>query len=179
MADTEIKRIKDPDDPERCQHVIPSKGQCVNISTDASEYCIVHGKTAGADPARTYRLTKFKNRLNHFASDPKAKSLNEEIGILRMTLEEILNRCEDTHALTLQAGVVSEMTVKIEKLVTSCDKLDQRRGQLLDKSVLLRFAVSVVDIISDVYGDDDRNVDVANRIMQTLGDTAPEEPTDG
>jgi len=165
----EVTKITDDADPNRCQTVMATKGQCRNVATFNGQ-CPAHGGVDRTDHTRTYALTKYRARLDHFADDPHIKKLNEEIGILRMMLEMTLNKITDDFGLVTQASTISDLVTKIQACVTAADKLDQRHGQLLDKSVLLKFAAAVVDIISDELGDDPRVENVADRIMETLGD---------
>lgn len=163
----EVKRATGPAD--RCQFVTRT-GQCNCAREGLADFCASHGGAITVKPKRIYALTHYKARLERFADDPNRKTLHEELGILRMMLESILNRCSDDHELIMQSGPISELVGKVERLVISADKLDQRAGQLLDKSVLLKFASSVVDIIANHFGDDPRVNQVADDILKALGD---------
>ena len=57
-----------------------------------------------------------------------------------MILEEVLNKCKDSKDLILKSSVISDLVVKVEKLVSSCHKMEGSMGQLLDKSAILQFA---------------------------------------
>lgn len=139
--------------PLQCQATIKS-GQCYNKQSQESQYCEMHGgnKAAQANEKkriRLYKLNKFQTRVDEFAVNPKVKSLREEIGILRMTLEMLVNRCQDESDLIMFMPKISETIMKIEKLVTSAHKLESQMGQLLDKMAALQLSDSIVKIISN------------------------------
>lgn len=139
--------------PLQCQATIKS-GQCYNKRLSESEYCEMHGgnKAAQANEKkriRLYKLNKFQTRVDEFAVNPKVKSLREEIGILRMTLEMLINRCNDESDLIMFMPKISDTIMKIEKLVASAHKLESQMGQLLDKMAAVQLSDSIVKIISE------------------------------
>ena len=176
MAD--IVKAPRPDDPNRCQ-AVHARGQCENLATrtesgDYGKFCLAHGggshvKKAAAESLRNYQLDRFKARLDRHASTPALKSLRDEVGILRMIMEERLNRCTDTNDLILQSGPISDLVTKIEKVVSSCHKLEGSMGELLDKSAILQFASEIIDIVGTTVTDVDQIEEVGNKIMAAVG----------
>ena len=106
-------------------------------------------EAAAEESKRNYRLTKWKARVGQFADNDQIKSLREEIGIMRLLLEETLNKCEDSVDLMLYSHKMSEFVMKIEKLVVSCDKLENRMGLMLNKSTIINLAQQYVTIINE------------------------------
>jgi len=102
---------------------------------------------------RNYRLTKWKNRVGEFADSQGIKSLREEIGILRVVLEEMLNQCDDATDLLLFSTRMAGLIMQIEKLVVSCDKMEGKMGLLLHKDSVLQLASEYVEIINKHVGD--------------------------
>ncbi len=162
-------------DPERCQAVIPERGQCTWKAMKDSTFCKCHGGNRAAQTAAThrlnnYRLTKFQNNISRLGNSDGVKSLRDEIGILRMLMEERLEKCEDVSDLMLQSHAICDLVMRIEKLVASCHKLEGSMGQLLDKAAILQFAGEVIQIISDVLGEDDSKItEIADGIMAAVG----------
>jgi len=182
MSD-EIHKMEYPEDPHRCQGK-GKDGQCVNQgfiksvddegNPDYAIHCAVHGgkaeaKKDAAASTRLYRLSKWQNQLERHATAPNIKNLRDEIGILRILMEEKLNSLQDTHDLILHSGAVSDLVLKIEKLVSSCHKLEGSMGQLLDKQAILQFASEIITIISSEITDTSVLTRITDRIMQTLG----------
>ena len=177
MAD--IVKCANPADPHRCQATIAKSGQCLNMAAKDeqgrySKYCLAHGgnvdlETQRNESMRNYRLNKFKARIYEKADAPAIKSLRDEIAILRVILEERLNRCTDGMDLIMQSGPISDLVGKIERVVVSCHKLDGSMGQLLDKSAILQFAGEIIDIIGEVVTDSALLEEIGNRIMVAVG----------
>lgn len=148
-----LERIKYESDPRRCQ-AVTAQGQCINVSVPNGTRCIVHGGNKEMDSEKqksmkNYRLSKWQAQVEQKAESDNIKSLREEIGILRMVLEERLNRCHDAQDLVLQSGPISDMIMKINKVVASCHRLEGSLGQLLDKQAILQFASIIIGIISE------------------------------
>jgi len=171
MAD--IEKVE-ADDPNRCQ-ATTSKGQCLNKAHEHSNFCLAHGGNKGAEAAeaasvRNYQLAKFQAKLDRHAASPSIKSLRDEVGILRMLMEEQLNRCKDSHDLVVQSASISDLVMKIDKLVTSCHKLEGSLGQLLDKQVILQFANETITLIANVLkGEDNKIREIADGITGIIG----------
>ena len=142
----------DEDDPNRCEGVSGRKGQCRNKAIKGSKYCPAHiGRglvTLKRQQMYNYNLTKFRAQVQSFATNPAIKSLREEIGVLRMMLEESLNRCNDSHDLLLQSTSISNLVASIERLVLSSHKLEINLGQLLDRNRALQLADELIQIIT-------------------------------
>lgn len=144
---------------ERCIATVKT-GQCPYCKIDHTDYCPMHGSNKGSiaqneETKRNYQLRRWKNRVNDFADNDQIKSLREEVGILRMVMEEILNKCEDSTDLLMASHRISDTAMKIEKLVVSCDKLENRMGQLLSKRAVVQLAGEYVQIINNYVTDPD------------------------
>lgn len=130
------------DSPERCQG-ITKIGQCQFKRAEHSKYCSIHGGN------HNYRLRQFQDDIRRFSSSEKIKSLKEEIAILRMMLEKILNQCSDAHDLLVYYAQIVTLVDKIDKVVSSCHKIEAASGDLLDKEVVLNIAMKIVDLFSE------------------------------
>lgn len=176
-----FERVLDPADPGRCQGMAGSE-QCMNKSLEHSEYCAAHGGNKGEESherkaANNYRLQqwKWRNRLDELSESDTIKSLREEIGILRVLMEERLRRIEDPTDLILQSGPISDLVMKIDRVVNSCHKLEGSMGQLLDKSAILQYANEVISIIDDEIDDPDVVSKIADRIIDALAQQGKED----
>jgi hypothetical protein len=173
----DIHKCKEADDPNRCQ-AVHARGQCENLAATSAngeygKYCMAHGgnqfvQKKNAEAVRNYRLRTFKDRVGELADSGAAKGLREEIGILRIMMEERLNKCEDSADLILQSGPISDLAMKIEKVVSSCHKLEGSMGQLLDKSAILQFASEIIDIVGQEVSNDEEIEKVGNRIIAAV-----------
>lgn len=179
-----IKKVLWDDHPNRCQYVIPTQGQCKNMSTIPGANCIAHGgrKTElAAEKKRinAYKLFTFKQRLESHTQFDEIKGLRDEIALLRMLVEEKLNLCDDLSDLVLVSSSVADLIMKINVTVMNCQKLEASLGKHIDASSLLEFSGNVVQVITKIFNRDDdqeRIRLVADEIMDLLG--AVNGPTD-
>jgi hypothetical protein len=164
-------RVSDPLDPNRCTGMAPN-GQCMNFAVNERGTCAVcsTNHVAGQKRAeiRNYRLTKFQARVEEFADSDKVKSLREEIGLIRMMIEEVVNRCKDNTELILMSGKISHLVSQAEKLVVSCHKLEQSTGLLLDKTAILQLAGVIIQIISEYVLDEGVMQIVSDKIIESI-----------
>jgi len=175
-----VKRISRPDDPHRCQQAMGHQ-QCVNIAVEGGVKCLAHGghkelESQRNKSMRMYRLGQWQARANEMTDHVGIKSLREEIGILRILLEERFSQCQgDRFNLLLQAGPIGDLILKIEKVVTSCHKLEASMGEHIEKSQLLMFAAEVVAVIGEVLGDDQDKLDaISFRILDLVNRQTPD-----
>lgn len=174
-----VKSVTD-DSPNRCQAVTKA-GQCHGEKAPNSNYCMMHGGNKGSEAAarqglRNYQLTKFNARLQQLGDSGEIKSLRDEIAILRMIMEERLNQCKDTMDLIYQSGPISDLVLKIEKVVSSCHKLELSTGSLLDKQAIMQFGSELISIISHSIKDEVLLAQISEAIYATIARTiAPNE----
>ena len=170
--DNQWERVKEPDDPRRCQ-ASTGNGQCLNVAMVNSKNCAAHGGNfdqirARKAETRIYNLNKYRQRLTDHADNDNIKSLREEIGILRILIEEKINRCKDDFDLALQAGPISDLVMKTEKLVTSCNKSEMHLGSMLDKTQALQLGSEIVDIVAKALDGVDNKEDILEGIANDI-----------
>lgn len=169
------ERITDEDDPRRCQHIIPTKGQCTLVAVENSTFCPAHGGNKAFEAAkkvdlRNYRLDKFRVQVSRLGNSEEIISLRDEIGILRLLVEEKINQCQDTSDLLLISGPLSDLMMKVEKVVTSCNRLEGKLGNFLDRTKVLQFAQVIVQIISNYVTDEQALETIGEEILTALKD---------
>jgi len=172
MAFEPVYERVDADDENRCQHIIPTSGQCSLKACEGSKYCPAHGGNKGfqakeKNELRNYRLSKFRSRIGELGNNDAILSLKDEIGILRLLIEEKINRCTDDTDLLLMSGPLSDLIMKVERVVCSCNKLESRLGNLLDKNAVIQFAQTVVNIVSK-HCDEEALVKISDEILGAL-----------
>jgi hypothetical protein len=150
-----------------------NQGQCRYRAVPGGTTCYLHGGNKTLQSQRlaslnAYRLSKFQAEIQRHAEDDGIKSLRTEIGILRVIMEERLNACKDSTDLLLQSGPISDLVSKIERVVTSCHKLENQMGQLLDKQALMNFANTVISIVTSHVSDENTINAIANGIIAAM-----------
>ena len=117
-----------------------------------------------------YQLGQYERRVNEFAEHDQALGLRQELGILRMMLEKLLERCakdagEDQ--LILQMNPISDMVTKINRLVLDCKKLEEFSGGYLTKAQVLVLAQEMINIFAE-YVTPEQLAEVASRITNVV-----------
>ena len=158
VFDPKFERVEE-DDPNQCQHIIPTQGQCPLKACPGGQYCPAHGGNAGVQAAekkslRNYQLNKFRVRTAELGNSSEILSLKDEIGILRLLIEEKINQCHDQTELMLMSGPLSDLIMKVDRVVTSCNKLESKLGNFLDKTAILNFAQQIIKIICNNVDDE-------------------------
>lgn len=144
---------------------------CPYIKVEGTDYCARHAankqiiKTQKQE-LNNYRLGKYKQRVSELTYSSGIKGLREEIGILRMVLESILESCQNDTELLLYSNRIADLAMKIEKLVVSCDRLENRMGMLMDKNSVLVLAENIIEIISIHVTDESQLEDISQRIAE-------------
>lgn len=156
-------------DPRRCQS-ITGQGQCQLISLEGKVNCIMHSSKTEArlEKIRNYQLTKYQGRLDKLVDNDEIKSLREEIGILRMTLETIVNRCQDENDILVNSNRITMLVTSIEKVVSSCHRLENAAGELLDKTAVIGFAQQIITIINNYVVDTDLLEKISTDILKIV-----------
>lgn len=164
--------------PTRCQGV-DKRGQCIFESMSGTKYCKLHQSGSSdnreqllSKETRNYNLAKWSQRINKFADSSSVKSLREEIGIARMVLESILDRCQDANDIFLYSSRIGDHLLKIEKIVVSCHKLEQSSGSLLDKTTILQIANTIIEILGKHIVDSNILETIADEIITMIVNTA-------
>lgn len=171
MAD--IKRADNPADPNRCQ-CVNTQGQCNNKAVEGGTFCLAHGGNKQLEAKeqaelRNYRKSKWLGRISEHADSSGIKSLREEIGILRVLMEERLDACDTSLKLILQSQSIADLVMKIEHVVTSCHKLEDKLKAVVDRSQLLQFASMTIDIIASVISDEQMLTVISDKILAAIG----------
>lgn len=160
---------------EKCLFVVADQGQCTQPHLPGSSFCEKHRNLEQAHSIplrrRNYRLSRFQARMEEFADNEEAKSLREEIGILRMLLEETLNKCSNSTELLIASGKIADLVLKIEKLVSSCHRLESATGVLLNKSAIVQLAGVLIEIIGTYVKQENELEEIANKIFFEISKT--------
>lgn len=161
------------DDPGRCQSILKGgQGQCPYKAVEGFKFCpLHHGRELSAEKknrVNNYRLDKYQARVNEFADNDAVKSLREEIGIMRMLLEEIVNQCHSTTDLILFQPKISDLVMRVEKLVVSCQRLETANHMLLDKTAVIHLANIVVQIIGTHIPNEDTVGAIGTQIVEEI-----------
>lgn len=166
--------IVPPGDPRRCQFIDPT-GQCRYIQKDGASYCEIHAQSNGREKRfhlARYRLQQYQERVGEFANDDEIKNLREEIGIMRMTLEQIITQCKSANDLLIRSDKISNMVGQIQRLVETAQKLEERNNNLLDRKIVIIIADSIVTLIGNYIKDPDQLNEIGSKICESIENAA-------
>lgn len=150
---TEITKVAE-DSPDRCQAVIGKTGQCLNAKVTGTNYCPVHGGARAAkhleqQSLNRYRAALWKSKIGAMSSGDNIKDLRDEIGILRVMLDEQLESCTNSAVLLQNSGRIGDLVMKIERTVSTCQRIDKELGQFIDKQTAVRIGQEIVSILAE------------------------------
>lgn len=176
MADEYVHERVAETDPRRCQGIVQNgskAGQCEYKAVENSLYCMMHGGNKAVESnkkngLKNYRIQQWGERIGELANNPNIKSLTEEIGVLRMLLEETLNKCKTVNDLLIYSDKISSMTEKIQRLVEACHKMEEKSGNLLDRKVIIVIADSIVSIVSEYVTDPDAMLEISQKLCKSI-----------
>lgn len=150
-------------DEERCKAGASTPdGVCPNAATVISapdddnivrgKYCEAHGGAKEAKKAQKtrqfeYNLMCWQNRVSDFAVSPTIKSIRQELGVLRLLLEQRMQACRTSVELLTFTGPVRELVEQIRKTVETCERIEKSQNQLLDKSQIIYLAQQVLEVL--------------------------------
>lgn len=157
------------DDPARCQSN-DAKGQCLNKSVEGTEYCPAHGGRDKMPHKRIYELkaSKYQAILERQTDHEGIKSLRTEIGVLRMLMETRLNQINDDSQLLLESQSISNLVGQIEKLVSSCNKIELQLGDIITEDQAVQWIVEIGEIIDEYVDDSEIKATIASEIEARL-----------
>ncbi len=169
---SKYERITDEKDPRRCEGIIGT-GQCIYVRVVGSKFCIAHGghNAVNAEKSkelRNYKLRQYQERVGELANSTDIKSLREEIGIVRMTLENVLNMCDNENKLLIHSGQITNLVGMIQKLITSCQSMEERNNNLLERKVVIVIADSIVTLIGQYITDPEVLNELGARICESI-----------
>lgn len=146
---------------QQCEFVRPKFGQCEYIAVEGGNKCMLHGgaiirKSIVKQNLYERLAREYRDRMNEFKNHDAHFSLQEEIGILRLSVEAIMNSCKDNPSLFLRnVGQISELTVKIQKLVDSSMRAEKYIGTLMSREQVGRMLQDVINVIAEEVTDQD------------------------
>ena len=167
---SDMTRVRDLDDPDRCTYIKPGEGQCLMKSVEGGDRCKVHGggrqlQVAKKKQLRAYAKNKWAASIRDNAHDSEIKSLREELGIARIMLNQILNRCNDSHDLLMMSGPIDNMLKTINLIQKTSHTIEKDLDNMLGPEAIEAFGNELFEIIMEEI--DDANV--INRIALKLG----------
>lgn len=172
-----MERVSDPADPNRCQGPAPD-GQCWNKAVEGQNHCAAHGgdpAKAAASEARQYRLAqaKYRRRQQELETHEALLSLRDEIVMLKILIEERYNMIKTDSDLLVACSPLNTLFLTLERLIKSCNQLEQNLGTLLGKAALYKFGMEIVMLLTEELQDlpdfEERIDRINERLLPAIG----------
>lgn len=166
-----MTRVRDLEDPNRCTHdPKDGSGQCMMVSVEGGNRCLPHGggrqlEVAKKAQIRAYAKNRWSAEIQANANDSEIKSLREELGISRIMLNQILDRCKDSHDLLLMSGPIDTFLKTINLIQKTSHAIEKDLQSMIGPDALAEFANELFDIIMEEVTD----ANVVDRISLKLG----------
>jgi len=153
----------------RCQGTVKA-GQCTKDVLPGSKYCASHGPRARDIEMQQYLLSEdqIKTSATRHHATEEVKNLREEIALARAMVERRLNMVTCDSDFLAAVGPVNTLLITIEKLVSSCHKLETSLGDLLAKSAVVALAQELVKILVEELKDVEDYEAIIDRISNRV-----------
>lgn len=152
------------DDPEQCAGVTSTKhGQvpCKYRREPGSTFCRYHGartdqsmlvKTSNAlyDLDKTQFIIDFNKRVQALGHNSlKSLSIRNELGVIKATLERVLNECTDADTLIFRAGEIQALAKTVESMSKTCIAIDKELKNLYSLEEAKELSAKLLQIMYD------------------------------
>ena len=150
-----MKRVTDPDDPQRCRSVAADGGQCQNYSTEDYDYCEMHGGATRGNPEKmAYLSEQFANRMKISAGElDEIKLLRENLINLNAVIAAHVNLIKDQSSLLTHADPVARLMMQAEKVTVSLHRLSTSSSFLLAKPALVTWGQEIMSAVAETIED--------------------------
>ena len=161
------------DSPDRCMSM-RAGDQCPFKKLEGSDYCGMHArgflKRKEKQGIKNLILTKWKAEIQTQASSSNIFSLRDEIGVSRLMMQSILNKCETAEELMQHSQPISQLLGQTERLVSSCFKLESTLGEFLTQEQLANIAEQIIKVIGSFVTDADTLAAISEQIINVCQD---------
>jgi hypothetical protein len=172
-------RIEHIADADRCEFITPN-GPCPYKKVEGASRCELHAanndeRDLAHKARRIYLAAQWQAQIGTFATPDEIKNLRQEIGILKLTLMKMMSACQTDQDLLMRSSSISELVVKIGKVVETAHKMDVITGRMLDKEQLASFGQRVIELVSNFVKDPDLLSQFAKALVDEIKRTGTEE----
>ena len=173
---TNEDRVETPSDPERCKGITKYGTQCTHKAEYGSDFCRYHGGSTQIkkrEATRGFLLSKMRDRERLAEVSDRlepVKELRDSIALLHILIEKRFDLIKENDELSLitACGPLNTMLQNMDRLVSSCHRIEKNLGELLTKQTIMALAKRMVDIIIDELQDVEGYETIVDRITGRL-----------
>ena len=147
-------------DPNCCRASIPT-GQCSYKAVKGSQHCPLHGGSikAAADNRAQLRNILLQGalaqRASELAGSTHLKDLTDEVALSRLTLEQVLKKCQTENDFLLYSDKINTTIKTVQSLVESLQKIQEKNKELIDRPTLMKIVDLILAVIVQYVNDPD------------------------
>lgn len=172
MNENTWERVPYAEHPDRCQGNRGDQGQCWNFKNPGSDYCMAHGGNRAPQEAakrdlRLYQSNMFLAKVKEIGEEKELLSLNREVALMKSLVEAKLNLITDEHSFAMNHAGVAGLLMNLDKLVTSCARLNDKLGMSMNAQQALAFSDDVLSCIAEEIKDPDVIKRIQARIRES------------
>jgi hypothetical protein len=136
-------------------------------------YCDYHLRDRDAEDTQSLRAYMLTDPVTAGAAGrhsqvEELKSLREEIALARAMIERRLNLVESDADFLQACGTVNTYLLTLERLISSCHKLEVNLGALLSKGAIVSLAQEMVGILMDELEHIDGYEQIVDRVSNRM-----------
>lgn len=124
-----------------------------------------------------YRLGKWQARMQEFKDSPELKTLNNELGILRIIFEETLAQAQTSEELLFAAGKIMQISDKIKETLNVSTQLELKLNQHLSTQQLFAIAEQILNLAIKYIPDPAQCDKLATEFAELLTSASQVSPT--
>jgi len=177
LKDPDEKIIVSADDPARCNahYARSSDGQCFFKAVEGTNYCPMHNGSFQANENKKKHLYEIKRTEYHIRVQKGIEKfsnnyhdISEEIGIMRLMVEEILNQLEGSNDFIMMAPQINQTIMNIGSLIDKSLKLEERMKNLLSREKVIQIGQALMNAVAENIDDPDLLCAIAESFSQVL-----------
>lgn len=171
-VEKEIPEIVAEDDPRRCKGM-SNGSQCLFRAVEGGDYCTIHGGNTielknKKKEIYDLRKTRYLQEFRRMSENSFWRSNREEVGILRVILQELLQKCESQNDIYVNASKMSDIISKINKLLETSLKIDEKLKALISEEKMYEIAQLLVDAVFKIIEDPIKCTTIAEKFEEIL-----------
>lgn len=146
-----------------CAGVMRNGIRCTFAPEEGDIYCR-RCRTVKPRTRYEYHLATSAPQVPHSA----VFDLTEESRLLKRLIAARAAQVKDDNSLILAAGPISDMVLKLQKLVIAAADLEEKKGELISREAAMRLIGNIMSIVADEVQDVEILERINDRILDTL-----------
>lgn len=155
-----------------------AKSDCPYERVENTDFCPRHGANKQLEKRANklrydLKVERVRQRVDLLSVDRDRYRLDEELALLRITLEDTINaittRSDADYALFQGSDTIRNLITSISKLTQDCVTQSRALGLLMTADQFLEEVQKIIDVISEEIEDEETVIRIAERIGRAFG----------